>query len=162
MDVTAMQSSKVSPSTLIESFPGLSFVEAEECRWSPSEQTIYYDPYDPYITERLLHEIAHATLAHTDYERDIELIAIERDAWARARTVLAPLFSTSISSDLVENDLDTYRNWLHARSTCPQCSSNGIQTSEREYTCITCRTVWRVNHAIGCGLKRYIKITPHN
>jgi len=141
-------------------FPDLHIISGEEFRWSPSDRTIYYDEHDPQGNERLLHELAHATLGHSKYDRDIELIALERDAWHHAKTVLAPQFDMTIASDTIEDDLDTYRDWLHARSTCPSCRATGLQTATKEYTCVACQTVWRVNEAISCGLKRYTKNAP--
>lgn len=143
-----------------EAYPDLHFVTSEEFRWSPNDQTIHYDESDPQGDERLLHELAHALLGHSKYERDIELIALERDAWHHAKTVLALEFDASIDSNTIEDDLDTYRDWLHARSTCPNCRANGIQTATKEYTCVACQTIWRVNEAISCGLKRYTKNAP--
>ena len=140
-------------------FPAIHFVSGEEFRWSPTEQTIFYNVEDPHGDERLLHELAHALLNHSRYDRDIELIALERDAWHHAKTVLAPQFETSIASDAIEDDLDTYRDWLHARSTCPSCGATGVQTATKQYTCVSCQTVWHVNEAISCGLKRYTKNT---
>ncbi len=155
-----MLSSKPLFNTIIEHFtPRFNFKEAEDFRWSPQDKTIYFNQADTHALERLLHEVAHAELGHLAYDRDIELIAIERDAWQHAKTTLAPLFETTIDSDVIEDDLDTYRQWLHARSTCPHCSSTGLQTDTQEYTCVSCRARWRVNQAIGCGLKRYIKNT---
>lgn len=141
-------------------FPHLTFVAGDEFRWSPSEQKIYFDECDTWSSERLLHEIAHAELKHRNYERDIELIALERDAWQYAKSQLAPRFDFVIDSNVIEDDLDTYRDWLHARSTCPACKATGIQTNTKEYTCVFCRTVWTVNQAISCGLKRYTKKRP--
>ena len=142
-------------SLITAAFPAIHFATGDEFRWSPTEQTIFYDPEDPHGMERLLHEIAHAELKHDRYDRDIELIALERDAWQHAKTVLAPRFELTISADVIEDDLDTYRDWLHARSTCPNCQATGIQTDTKQYICISCQTVWRVNEAISCGLKRY-------
>lgn len=141
-------------------FPHLTLVAGDEFRWSPREQTIFFDEHDPRSNERLLHEVAHAELKHHTYERDIELIALERDAWQYAKSHLAPRFDFAIDSNVVEDDLDTYRDWLHARSTCPACGATGIQTDTKEYTCVACRTVWAVNQAISCGLKRYTKKRP--
>ena len=146
--------------SVIGQFHLLSFVAGDEFRWSPQDKSITYNPDDPHLADRLLHEVAHAELQHRQYERDIELIAFERDAWQYARATLAPTFGVSIESDTIEDDLDTYRDWLHARSTCPSCGATGIQTNTKEYTCVACRTIWTVNQAIGCGLKRHTKKHP--
>lgn len=134
--------------------PKVHFTKGEAFKWSPEAATISYHPDDPHGAERLLHEVAHAQLGHSSYGRDIELIGIERDAWQHARTQLAERYGVTIAIDTIEDDLDTYRDWLHARSTCPQCSANGLQTAKREYTCVACRHIWRVNQAISCRLRR--------
>lgn len=141
----------------IRDYPTIHFEEGTDFLWNPTDRTIFYDPLDPYVNEHLLHELSHAELSHTTYESDIELIALERDAWHYAKTVLAPRFSLQITSDVIEDDLDTYRDWLHARSLCPHCKQNGIQTDNREYSCLICQTKWKVNQAMGCALRRYIK-----
>lgn len=149
------------PSTpsLIESieaaYPHFTLTEGERFEWQPESSTIIYDDGDPLFEARLLHELGHATLKHTTYERDIDLIAMERDAWSAARMDHAPRFGITIDGDTIHHDMDTYRDWLHARSTCPHCSSSGIQTKKHEYTCVTCRKVWRVNEAKHCQLRRY-------
>jgi len=145
---------------LIAAFPEFTFVKATDFRWMPGKKTIEYAPDDPHAAEHLLHEVAHAKLDHASYERDVELITLERDAWHYAQTVLAPTFAITIDDSLVEDDLDTYRDWLHARSTCPHCQATGIQTGSKTYTCVVCRTKWQVNAAIHCGLKRYTQKTP--
>lgn len=144
-------------SRIIADYPDITFTEGDDFLWNPALRTIMYDPRDPHASEHLLHELGHAELAHADYQSDIGLIALERDAWHQARTVVAPRYQLHISADIIEDDLDTYRDWLHARSLCPHCKQNGLQSSQQEYTCLICQTKWRVNQAIGCALRRYIK-----
>lgn len=157
MDVTTMPSTLPLIERLSQKYPAITFEEGSDFLWNPTDRSICYDPLDPHLTERLLHELSHAELGHSSYESDIELIALERDAWHHAKTTLAPQFSLQITSDIIEDDLDTYRDWLHARSLCPHCKQNGIQTDKREYMCLICQTKWRVNEAIGCALRRYVK-----
>lgn len=141
-------------------FPGISFEKGDTFKWSPPTATITYDEADPHGAERLLHEISHAELAHNEYRRDIELIAMERDAWHHAKTILSERYAIPVAADIIEDDLDTYRDWMHARSICPKCDSNGIQTGNKEYTCVACKSKWRVNQAISCELRRYNQ-KPH-
>jgi hypothetical protein len=133
------------------------FVQADEFRWLPEEQTIFYDPISA-DTASLLHEVAHAVLDHAAYSRDIELIELERQAWQYASEHMAQKYRVAITSDQIEDSLDTYRDWLHARSTCPTCQATGLQAKKNEYKCIACLGRWRVNDARICGLRRY-KIT---
>lgn len=127
--------------------------QSDDFAWSHEEKTLYYDPNgDPIY---LLHELAHAILGHAIYKKDIELVQYERDAWEYAKKALAPQYDLAISDDVAEEALDTYRDWLHARSTCPACKANGVQTKTATYSCPSCLNSWRVNEAKTCGLKRY-------
>lgn len=141
-------------------FPSLHFKAGDDFEWSPSTSTIMFIPDNEHLSERLLHELAHAELSHANYHRDVELIAMERDAWEFAKTSLAPRYETTIPVEIIDKDMDTYRDWLHARSTCPACSATGIQTADSTYTCVACRTSWHVNQAKGCALRRTITKTP--
>lgn len=136
-------------------YPHLTFTAGDHFAWQPEESTIVYSLDDPSFGARLLHEIGHSVLNHKGYSRDISLIGMERDAWHVARSELAPLFEVAITNDQVEDDMDTYRDWLHSRSTCPACSANGIQKTRTSYSCIACDTFWNVNEARKCALRRY-------
>lgn len=133
-------------------YPQFIFAPSNEFRWSPSENTVFFIQ-NSQTPSFLIHELSHALLGHTDYSRDVELIAMERSAWDEAM-VLAREYAITIRKDDIETQLDSYRDWLHARSTCPSCSATGMQTKKREYTCLACRHSWRVNEARVCGLKR--------
>jgi len=145
---------------LEQDYPDLHFETELEFRWSPEKQTIFYDPSTS-DTAALLHEVAHALLNHTGYTKDIHLIELERDAWEYAQNHLAPTYGISIDDPIIQNHLDTYRNWLHSRSTCPNCGSTGVQ-SKQGYKCLACETLWKVNDARSCALRRYpvTKIRP--
>lgn len=154
MAVTTTQSiSKLLPH-LMSDYPTIQFVAHHECKWSPRLQTVYYDPLDPFVSERVLHEVAHSILGHREYQRGIDLLAIERDAWHYAKTKLGPKYTIPISDSLIQDDLDTYREWLHARSLCPGCSSTGIETAKQTYHCPVCSERWTANTAITRQLKR--------
>ena len=141
---------------LVADFPGIHFQLDEDFRWSPETQTVYYSgSRDIAGTARLLHELSHGLLGHTDYSHDINLLKMERDAWVKAQQ-LARQYDIEISDDLIQDHLDTYRDWLHARSTCPLCTATGMQIDAETYHCVACGTDWRVNEARTCGLKRYV------
>lgn len=140
---------------LIADFPQFRFKPAGEFWWSAATGTIYIDPKAEYNQEYTLHELSHALLEHKGYERDVELLKLERDAWEYAKTFLASKYKTIIDEDIVQNNLDTYRHWLHARSTCPECEATGIQMKDHLYRCISCNHEWRVNEARLCALRRY-------
>jgi len=146
---------------LKQDYPHLYFQPAREFRWSSEEQTVFYDPNSS-DTAPLLHEVAHALLAHSEYTKDVHLIEIERDAWEYAKNHLAPTYDFSIDDSVIQNHLDTYRDWLHSRSTCPHCHATGVQGKQSQYKCLACGTLWRVNDARSCALRRYTisKIRP--
>jgi len=136
-------------------FPQFYFQPAEEFLWSATTNTIHIDPKAKLGHAFTLHELSHALLGHKGYERDIELLKLERDAWEYAKTILAPRYTTPIADMIIQDNLDTYRRWLHARSTCPECEAIGIQTKDQLYRCVACDHTWRVNEARICALRRY-------
>ena len=154
MDAIIMPSITSLATSLRQNYPALTFTASDTFRWSPQERTIFYDTDSP-DSASLLHELGHAQLNHTTYTKDIELIEMERDAWDYAVQSLAVKYNVIVTDDGVQNALDTYRDWLHARSTCPQCKATGVQTKKNTYRCVTCDTHWRVNDARVCALRRY-------
>jgi hypothetical protein len=132
----------------------ISFVEAEKFSWSPSTQTVFYNTTTPNAAHLLLHELSHALLGHRTYTRDIELVAMETAAWQKAKEY-AETYEVRFSENAIQDHLDTYRDWLHARSSCPECSANGYQTEAFHYECPACLHKWRVNEARLCALRRY-------
>jgi hypothetical protein len=139
---------------LAADFPQFQFTASDAFHWSPSEKTVVFDKKsDDQIS--LLHELAHALLKHDDYLKDIQLLAMERDAWQYAKEQLCPTYDVVLPEESIQDALDTYRDWLHARSLCPECSSTGIQIKKYAYKCIACDAQWRVNDARICALRRY-------
>jgi len=134
-------------------FPQYTFTPDAMFRWSPDDQTVFYDDTSG-NQAALLHELSHALLGHKKYTKDIQLLEMERDAWERARG-LGPTYGVAIDEAAIQDSLDTYRDWLHARSTCPNCQATGIQSKKSLYSCIACGTSWRVNEARICALRRY-------
>lgn len=159
MDATIMQSTKSTINKLVKDYPQFTFVSAEEFWWSADRQTIYYNPQSEHAKEFTLHELSHALLGHKGYRVDIDLIKLERDAWDYAKNTLAPQQDYVIDEDIIQDNLDTYREWLHSRSKCPDCSSTGLQYTSNSYRCLACRHTWRVNEARLCALRRYAVAT---
>jgi hypothetical protein len=141
---------------LTRDFPKLHFETGDDFYWSPSRKTVFLGSLQSsHDAITALHETAHALLSHKHFARDIDLLKIEREAWEYAARELAPRYSLVIDPEFIEDMLDTYRDWLHARSTCPNCSLTGVQTAESLYRCVGCGNEWRVNDARRCGLRRY-------
>lgn len=114
--------------------------------WSPRTNTITYNPGHSGDDLRfgMLHELAHGLLGHTRYNSDFELLKMESLAWAEAAKI-GRRYGVIISPDHIQNCLDTYRDWLHRRSTCPSCGAHGLQTDNAHYQCFNCRHSWRVS-----------------
>ena len=134
-------------------WPLLTFAPGDISRWSSETATVHYNAQEDHSAVTLLHETAHGLLGHTSYDYDIDLIKLERAAWHKA-TELGKHYGVDIDDNTIELALDSYRDWLHARSTCPTCGRNGAQTNEHQYTCLVCEAHWHVNDARNCGLKR--------
>lgn len=140
-------------------YPQFIFQNASVSRWSPQEKTVFYQgSRSAHDKIDILHELGHAVRQHHSYDQDIELLRYEREAWETAQK-LASRFAVVIPDDYIEHHLDTYRDWMHARSRCPSCHQAGLQGVNQQYQCILCQTVWSANDARQCGLKRYTK-TP--
>lgn len=104
-------------------------VTAQDETCSAIEQKIY--------SLRLLHELGHAVLRHRDFATDIERIKMERAAWEQARE-FCNYYGVKYDEEFVEEELDSYRDWLHQRSKCPQCGQTRFQASNGKYRCPFC------------------------
>ncbi len=143
-------------SKLSKQFPQISFVEGDNFIWSPAESRIYYNQSRINSGEgqlTLLHEVGHAILEHRTYDHDIDLLKYELVAWEKAKA-LAQEFSVKTDQHFIENNLDSYRDWLKKRSTCPDCSFVNFQTSHSSYDCFNCGCSWKVPLSQVCRIQR--------
>lgn len=144
---------------LQEAFPGLSFAPGTVFSWSPKDQTVIYvkDASESTNPEwSLLHEVGHALLEHQSYASDFELVKLEAAAWEKA-TKLARDYGISIDTEHIQDCLDTYRDWLHKRSTCPACNTTSLQRNMTTYCCYNCNTEWRVSRTKICRPYRRVQ-----
>lgn len=133
-------------------YPELTFLAGKTFYWSPKDQIIHYrdEVEDNQIGAwSLLHELSHALLGHQIYTSDFELVQMEAAAWAHAEK-LAPAYGEEIDADHIQDCIDTYRDWLYQRSTCPACTSCSLQADHRTYNCINCGTTWHVSASRLC------------
>jgi DnaJ-class molecular chaperone len=154
MDAIIMPSTTSILPDLKSKYPQFKFEPGDNFAWSSSDNVIFYDEKSPDLSFLLLHELSHALLGHEKYNQDIELIAIERKAWDKTAE-MALDFRLKLPDSLVQSTMDSYRDWLHARSSCPKCHSTGLQTSKNGYNCPVCNNSWQVNEAKTCALRRY-------
>ncbi len=136
-------------------YPDVHFQPGVSFKWSAKNKTLYYCSVLDGSSSLLLHELSHALLGHDDFKLDVDLVRKERLAWQYAQETLAPRYSVVISDDQIEDAMDTYRNWLHKRSLCPDCQTSGLQTKTGIYKCLACRCQWRANDARQRSLRRY-------
>lgn len=130
---------------LTTKYPDLLLKSGETYYWSPSDKTVFYRSEDTSQEGNwaLLHESGHAILNHENYFSDFELVKLEVEAWEKAKEI-ATDFGLEIDEDHIQDCLDSYRDWLHKRSLCPDCRLSSVQTDERTYTCIFCQKKWQV------------------
>jgi predicted RNA-binding Zn-ribbon protein involved in translation (DUF1610 family) len=138
---------------LIKDYPAYKFKVGAQEHWSPKTKTITYNP-DKTIYG-VLHELAHAILDHASYYTDFQLLKMESDAWELA-VKIGQKYGISINDDYIQNCLDTYRDWLHRRSTCPSCNTHVLQSNSSKYHCYNCQTTWRVSS--GKFVRSYRKV----
>lgn len=131
---------------ITEDFSQLAFKESEDFYFSARNKVIYYNK-KLVLTEpgvfQLFHEIGHALAGHHHYESGVELLKIESEAWHRAKQI-AHEYRLKIPEALIEHCLDSYRDWLHLRSVCPNCSAVGVESGINYYHCFNCFQKWTV------------------
>jgi len=140
-----MAATSSSPKNLVDllrkDHPDLDFISDDIFFYSPPD-TVHFIANHPDKNLLILHELGHALLEHVDYNLDIELLQMEVQAWEKAHE-LANHYKIKFNSDLLESQLDSYRDWLYTRSACPNCAMTGYQTPDRIYRCPTCLTRWK-------------------
>jgi hypothetical protein len=130
-------------------YPQFTFIAGTTAYWSPRDRTIHYAVDGTHSLAGLLHELAHGILQHTTYHTDLELLHKEITAWELAQS-LAKTYDTHIDAEHIQDCLDTYRDWLHKRSTCPVCHMNGLQADIQAYNCLNCGHTWHVSSSRFC------------
>lgn len=132
---------------IMSRYPQQSFRAADEFCYDAADDIIYYDPARLDEAEgrlALLHELAHATLAHFDYDSDFELFAMETRAWAHTRE-LASSEKVPCDESYIDECLASYATWLAKRATCPTCDNFSLQIDKTTYRCFRCHTRWQVH-----------------
>ncbi len=134
------------------------FKAGHQFYWSPETKEIVYD--QNYLNEKsdwsLLHETGHALLNHNFYKNDFHLLSLEVTAWEKAKEIANDL-KIIIDQNHIEDCLDTYRDWLDKRSTCPVCNVRSLQqTNFINYHCFNCHSVWKVTPSRFCRPYRSI------
>lgn len=127
---------------LKKDFEQFRFREGKKFMFRPS-RTIIFEPLADYLESpekyklSLLHELGHAILEHKFYITDPERLRMESEAWEKVRE-LCLRYGVNYDEEYTEGELDTYRDWLHRRSSCPECGLTRYQTRDGEYHCPLC------------------------
>jgi predicted Zn-ribbon and HTH transcriptional regulator len=145
---------------LAKIMPDIRFLPGERFSWSPVERKITYtsDQIEADGRYALLHETGHAMLGHSSYTTDVELLKMEVAAWEKAKE-LATTLGFKISEEHIQQCLDSYRDWLYRRSTCPTCGTNTLQNDlTNDYRCFNCHAEWEVSPSRFCRAYRSRKM----
>ena len=121
---------------LKEDYPDFKFREGKKFAFRPPK-TIILAPGEPFSELLTLHEVSHAILKHKDFKMDVERLKMENSAWEKAKE-LAKKYEIEVDEDLIQDELDTYRDWLHQKSRCPVCGLTRFQTPDSLYHCPRC------------------------
>lgn len=120
-------------------FPDFKFKEGKKFAFRPPK-TIILGPVEPFYELLALHEVSHAILKHKDFKMDVERLKMENEAWEKAKE-LAKHYKIEINENLIQDELDTYRDWLHQKSRCPKCGLTRFQTPDSQYHCPRCENL---------------------
>lgn len=137
-------------------YPMITFCVGEQFSWSPNQNTVtYYDDMTQPSSWALVHEVAHAALGHKHYKNDIDLLQHEVAAWATAQKI-GKRIGVDINVNHIQDCLDTYRDWIHKRATCPSCRVVSLQQDDLSYKCFNCQTIWKVPSSPLCRVVRVV------
>ena len=117
-------------------YPDLNFREGRKFAFR-SPKTIVLGPPEPFSELLALHEVSHALLKHKDFRTDVERLKMETEAWEQARKLAAD-YAIEVNEDLIQDELDTYRDWLYKKSRCHACGLTRFQTPDGKYHCPRC------------------------
>lgn len=121
---------------LASDFSRFRFVVGRKFAFRPP-RTIVLGPLEESARLLALHEVGHALCGHRNFRIDVERLRMESEAWEKARE-LADTYEVPIDEELIESELDTYRDWLHQKSRCPVCGLTRFQTPDATYHCPRC------------------------
>lgn len=121
---------------LREDYPELKFREGVKFLFRPPRTIVLADG-EEYSNLLLLHEVGHALLGHVSFTTDVERLRCEREAWTKARELCA-IYGVRYDEEVVEAELDSYRDWLDKKSRCRKCGLTRFQTPDGRYHCPKC------------------------
>lgn len=117
--------------------PEVKFVAGKRFSFRPPRTVVFCDEPGDAASLLLLHELGHFLTGRFDFKTEVERLKIEVMAWKKARE-LATKYGVFVDEDLIEGELDTYRDFLHQKSRCPDCGLTRFQTPDKVWHCPKC------------------------
>lgn len=117
-------------------FPEVKFRRGRKFLFRPP-RTVVLGPAEKDDSLLLLHELGHFLCGHRDFGTGAGRIRCEREAWEKARE-LCKKYGVFYDEEVVERELDTYREWLDQISCCPRCGLTRYQTPDGAFHCPRC------------------------
>lgn len=124
---------------LKEDFSEFKFINGKKFAFRPPKTIVLGSP-EPFSELLALHEVSHAILKHRTFKMDVERLRMENEAWEKARELAAD-YGIDVDADLIQDELDTYRDWLHAKSKCKKCGLTCYQDLDGIYHCPRCENL---------------------
>ena len=121
---------------IVQTHPELTFRRGKRFAFRPPT-TVIIGPFEPNYLLLFCHELGHALCMKHSFATDIERLKIERLAWEEAKKICIQ-YLIPYDEDFVEDQLDSYRDWLHAKSKCKKCGLTRYQTKNGQYHCPYC------------------------
>ena len=121
---------------IVQSFPQFNFQMGKRFTFRPP-RTIILGPLESHYSLLFCHELGHVLADKYHFSTDVERLKIERLAWEKAKE-LCTHFKIPYDEDFIEEQLDSYRDWLHSKSKCPKCGLTRYQTKNGQYHCPHC------------------------
>ncbi len=119
-----------------KTYPKFKFKQGKRFSFHPKNTIIFAEDEENFEI-LLLHELGHALNGDFSFKTDVERLKIELNAWETAKS-LAKTFKIPYNEEFIENELDSYRNWLHKKSLCKKCGLTCYQTPDGVYHCPHC------------------------
>lgn len=121
---------------LQQDYPEYRFIQGRKFTFRPPRTIVIGSP-EPYARLLTLHELGHALSGHHHFDTDIKRLKMELEAWEKARSLSAK-YKLTFNENLMQRELDTYRDWLHQKSRCPDCGLTRFETPDGQYHCPRC------------------------
>lgn len=138
---------------IMTDFNTIKFIPSDKFSWSPEDNVVFFNGSSSNSEWSLLHEVGHVQCRHNNYASDLGLLKMEVEAWQKARQ-LAKKYAINIDESHIDKCVDSYRDWLYRRSSCPNCTQAGVEKTLGQYICINCKNQWKVTAEKFCRVYR--------